>query len=1168
MKPSFALMMASLLLTAATVTRAEDAPTASPFSLRDKTLVVWVYLAHTNQQGGSALTLMEGEDFDGIVFGERQPGRWMAGSDYFRRTQGGEEQKANPPETASSNTLVQVAITYAGDRISVYRNAQPYAAYPVPQPRAFGSNTTVLLGLRYFGDLGEIGYLTGAIEDARIYDTALTAAQLAALAPNQPSNPKPLAWWTFEDGKADDLMKRFPASRLEGNARVADGKLLLEGDGYLRAAKNAKSLLNEPEEETPFDTSVQTHFYKPRSKRTGNMWDTWLYFHQGDYYLYTLANSRGQWDNISMARSSDGVHWKELGRVLYKGRGVTWMGTGSTWKSPQFEQDGKFFMNFSEWKGPRQTIFFAESKDLVKWTRLGNECEFVQDERWYEKNGRWDCIWTLARPGGGLYGYWTATPKAETGGRFGFGETLDGITWKALAPPKVSGVGEGEVGAIERIGDKYYMMFGTGGLMTTLVADRPEGPFVPASKNFHLLAGHTYFSRFFPMPDGLLVNHHSIARNGQVYFGTLKAARLDAEGTMRLNWWPGNNKLKHQAIDVKPASPRSGDLPTVTMIESEFNARQGLVLEGTLKLPAAKESPPVGLFLAHTNDSGTAILIRAGGITELGPMRADGTGFKAEQRVDREWNYGQAARFRLLLKGSLIEFYLDDLLIQCYSLPGEATGRIGLIQGGQGEAVGNLKAWRASDADASAGSSANPRSDGKAQLQIEYPQKQSIFQRTGNTGEIVIEGVFTGPPGPIEARFNGSPWAQISEGTEPGKFTAVLKGEVGQGALEVRLKQSPEVMVSVPMVSIGDIFVVAGQSNAAGWANQAYEPLEGLPYDLSLYKRNVSTAWEKLRHPATASGNGSPWPITMSYLCRDHRVPIGLITTAIGGAWLKQWLKPSGDHYPAMIATVRAATRGTMKVRAVLWFQGEADVNPSQEYAHLSYNGDHDKYLAALKQFVSDVHHDMQLDTVYVGSIGSVPHTIGTAAISTRENIYHIRRALQDSWQNTEISPGPVVYDVALETDSIHIHFNSPDEMIPLAKRWAAAISAVSYHTGVGRGPVLQTAELAADRQSASFTFDQDLKVSDFKGRAGTKAEGWSFEEDKTARTDDHIASSRIAKNVVYLRFKGEVAQSLRASYGIDDDGAGKTIMRGATDLPVEPFYAVPVTLASKDGQQ
>jgi hypothetical protein len=187
--------------------------------------------------------------------------------------------------------------------------------------------------------------------------------------------------------------------------------------------------------------------------------------------------------------------------------------------------------------------------------------------------------------------------------------------------------------------------------------------------------------------------------------------------------------------------------------------------------------------------------------------------------------------------------------------------------------------------------------------------------------------------------------------------------------------------------------------------------------------------------------------------------------------------------------------------------------------------------------------------------------------LSTRENIYQIRRALQDSWQDSEISPGPVVYDVALESDSIHIHFNSPEEMIPLAKRWAAAISAVTYRTGVGRGPVLQKAELAADRQTASFTFDRELKISDFKGQAGTKAEGWSFEEDKTARTDDHIASSRIERNVVYLRFKSEVAKSLRASYGIDDDGAGKTIMRGLTDLPVEPFYSIPVAVPTKDSE-
>lgn len=673
---------------------------AEPAPLRDKTLVAWVYLANTDQRGGSALTLMEGEDFDAIVFGERQPLRWMAGSDFFRRTQGDEEQKANRPEAASPNTLVQVAIAYEGNGISVYRDAQPYASYTVPQARAFGSDTSVLLGLRYIGEMGEVGFFTGTIEDARIYDTALKTGQLAALAPNQPSEPKPLAWWTFEDGKAHDLMKRFPASNLEGNAHVANGRLVLDGSSYMWAAKDAELLTNEIEEETSLDAGVQNLFYKARAKRTGNMWDTWLYLDNGNYYLYYLANARDQWDNISMARSPDGVHWEEIGRVLSKARGVTWMGTGSTWKSPAFEQDGQFFMNFSEWRGPRQTIFFAESKDLIHWTRLGNEYEFIQDERWYERNGRWDCIWTLPRPGGGLYGYWTATPKAETGGRFGFGETLDGVTWKALAPPNVSGVSEGEVGAVAKMREKYYMMFGTGGHMITLVADRPEGPFTPGHKNRCLLSGHTYFSRFFPTPGGVLVNHHSMARNGQVYFGTLKEARLDTEGTLRLGWWPGNNKLKHQAVDVKRPSPRSGEAPAVAMLESEFNTRQGLLLEGTTKLPASKEAQPVGLFLAQSDGSGTTILIHATGITELGPMRVDGTGFKVEDRVDREWTFGQSARFRLLLKGSLIEFYLDDLLMQCYSLPAEATGRIGLIQGGRDEAIGKLNAWCCGTVDA------------------------------------------------------------------------------------------------------------------------------------------------------------------------------------------------------------------------------------------------------------------------------------------------------------------------------------------------------------------------------------------------------------------------------------------------------------------------------------
>ena len=651
-----------------------------PAEIGDKTLVAWVRLGSLTQRGGSALTLIDPKErFDAIVFGERAAGRWMAGSDFFKRT--ARDQSAWPAETADPQTTIQLAIVYQGRGITLYRNARKYAAYEVKQPQPFGDDAMVLIGLRYVGAMGEIGFLRAAIEDARIYGLALSAELIAALRPNQPSEPKALAWWPFEDGKADDAVGRFPATRLLGGARVRDGALHLGGDGYLWAARDRKALVSPDEQEdATLDRTPQTMFYKARSRRTGTMWDTWLYHHQGTHYLFYLAKASGKWDNISMATSPDGVHWTEHGRVLSKGRGVTWMGTGSTWPSPQFAKDRTFFLNFSEWRGPRQTIFFAESKDLLAWTRLPDRYEFVQDERWYEPRGRWDCIWTLAKPDGtGLYGYWTATPKKATGGRFGFGQSADGITWEALAPPKVHGVGGGEVGAIEKVGDRYYMMFGHYPTMRTLVAERPEGPFHAATKNLVLLDKHTYFSRFYPSLDGLLVNHHAMARNGQVYFAPLKRAAVDDEGTLRLAWWGGNEKAKHRPVAIEP--PAAGAARgRIAMLANRFDSRGGIILEGTLPLPAKGARRP-GLYVACGADSGAAVLVGAGGVTEIGPMRADGSGFKAESRIDREMPFGQPARFRLLLRDSLIEFYLDDVLIDCHSLPADATGRVGLIGG-------------------------------------------------------------------------------------------------------------------------------------------------------------------------------------------------------------------------------------------------------------------------------------------------------------------------------------------------------------------------------------------------------------------------------------------------------------------------------------------------------
>lgn len=202
-------------------------------TVRDKTLVAWVAPATLEQTGGGVLTL-EGPDnqFDGIVFGEQSPRRWMAGSDFFRRTWA--DQSSWPQETADGQTLVQIAIVYRGSRITLYRNGTLYADYVMPgAPAGFGPEDTVLIGRRHLR-AGTPASFAGVVADARIYDRAMTADQIASLRADEPSDPRPWAWWTFEGDKAEDAMGTFPTGQLFGNARIENGRLILDGaDSYV-----------------------------------------------------------------------------------------------------------------------------------------------------------------------------------------------------------------------------------------------------------------------------------------------------------------------------------------------------------------------------------------------------------------------------------------------------------------------------------------------------------------------------------------------------------------------------------------------------------------------------------------------------------------------------------------------------------------------------------------------------------------------------------------------------------------------------------------------------------------------------------------------------------------------------------------------------------------------
>ena len=121
--PAAALLLAPLIALQA----AEPAPgsIAPHAQFQDKTLVAWVTLANLTQHGGSVLTIDDrAKHVDGIVFGEIAPAKWMAGSERWSRTE--QQQDGWPAETADANTLVQIAVAYKGNEITLYRNGEEY----------------------------------------------------------------------------------------------------------------------------------------------------------------------------------------------------------------------------------------------------------------------------------------------------------------------------------------------------------------------------------------------------------------------------------------------------------------------------------------------------------------------------------------------------------------------------------------------------------------------------------------------------------------------------------------------------------------------------------------------------------------------------------------------------------------------------------------------------------------------------------------------------------------------------------------------------------------------------------------------------------------------------------------------------------------------------------
>lgn len=263
-----------------------------------------------------------------------------------------------------------------------------------------------------------------------------------------------------------------------------------------------------------------------------------------------------------------------------------------------------------------------------------------------------------------------------------------------------------------------------------------------------------------------------------------------------------------------------------------------------------------------------------------------------------------------------------------------------------------------------------------ATLTLLVPLEYQVIQRkTSDEGKLPIVGALCDAGtknAVIEARAvvagREGPWQKLRCSFNADRFEAVTEMAAGGWhRLDVRVLEGSAVVAQacVEHVGIGEVFVVAGQSNSA---NHGEEKLNTQTGRVAAFD---GQRWQLANDPQPgASGRGgSVAPPLGDILVRRFDVPVGFIACGIGATSVREWLpkgsqfpnpptiegrvqkvlggqwESKGDAFTRFVA--RMKQMGPHGFRAVLWHQGESDANQKDATRTLSGQLYHE-YLAKL----------------------------------------------------------------------------------------------------------------------------------------------------------------------------------------------------------------------------
>ncbi len=411
----------------------------------------------------------------------------------------------------------------------------------------------------------------------------------------------------------------------------------------------------------------------------------------------------------------------------------------------------------------------------------------------------------------------------------------------------------------------------------------------------------------------------------------------------------------------------------------------------------------------------------------------------------------------------------------------------------------------------------------RAQVQVSFPTSRAVLQRnTSNQATIRVTGIYTTAVSRIEARLvardgqgTSTDWRTIQDNPAGGTYAGDVTGQGGWYNLEVRgINGDQQVgnVTSVERVGIGEVFVIAGQSNGQGVHQDAPNPRndrvncvnyrypnEGFPNDPP-----VPTFTQLDNSPdftIAPRGTGSwCWGQLGDLLVKRLNVPVMFFNAAFSGTAVRNWQESApdggvaygiinGEPYLARqpYINLKIALQfyaNMLGVRAVLWHQGETDnlVNTEQS-----------RYVNELQFVINQSRQDYGRNVPWMVARASYGDFIGGSdpAIIAAQN------QVISSSQN--VFAGPETDNIQIPrsrpplNDGLHFDFNG---LVDLANAWSNSLNDSFFQraTPITAAPAPSISAACAGGNNVTFTVNGDYSSIQWEtgetGRSITRGPG------------------------------------------------------------------------------